>query len=394
MITGPTPAASAPPDGVVAPLSAACDGEAFTKIIAALDFAMAVPVLPTPALPGAVLPVESVAADAPPLPETDPVAAAQQLLAMATPRSLKAQMDRAGEGSEPAEQEQDPDPDSTTPAGSPVPDPSVPQPISIAATPTPLKPATDQPGDAQVQIEGEARSPAMKAPLPPPTLSPSNGKGDGAQHLLRALAPLLDEPGVRPALPARERPTAGKPLPPPIDTLAPIVATPTFAPQLTAPALDVSQPLAAPEATAEAVAIERQLDLAQDGEWLDQLARDIARSAGEAGPLRFRLNPETLGSLHVEITPDRGGAAIRLTTDTEAARTIIADAQPRLVAEARAQGVRISEAHVDLSSQQGSADQRHRQQLFEQAPPRTARLLQEERTSDGKPTARGSELYA
>jgi len=41
---------------------------------------------------------------------------------------------------------------------------------------------------------------------------------------------------------------------------------------------------------------------------------------------------------------------VRLTADTEAARTIIADARPQLVAEARAQGVRIAETHVDLGS--------------------------------------------
>ena len=38
-----------------------------------------------------------------------------------------------------------------------------------------------------------------------------------------------------------------------------------------------------------------------------------------------------------------------MTVDTEAARQILTDAQPRLTAEARAQGVRIAETHVDLS---------------------------------------------
>ena len=38
-----------------------------------------------------------------------------------------------------------------------------------------------------------------------------------------------------------------------------------------------------------------------------------------------------------------------MTVDTEAARQILSDAQPRLAAEARAQGVRIAETHVDLS---------------------------------------------
>lgn len=151
-----------------------------------------------------------------------------------------------------------------------------------------------------------------------------------------------------------------------------------------------SQPLGAGE-----LAIEHQLDMAHEGEWLDQLARDITRSAGSDGsPLRFRLNPENLGSLRVEITQDRGGAAVRLTTDTEAARTIIAEAQPRLIAEARAQGIRISEAHVDLGGQTASGDPRRQNAAFEEAPLRTARSLQDQGEGDGKPTPDRSERYA
>lgn len=94
---------------------------------------------------------------------------------------------------------------------------------------------------------------------------------------------------------------------------------------------------------------ERKLDLARDGQWLDRLARDIARSAADDSPLRFRLHPQTLGSLHVELQQGDRGTAVRMTVDTEAARQILTDAQPRLAAEARAQGVRIAETHVDLS---------------------------------------------
>ncbi|MDP8913773.1 MAG: flagellar hook-length control protein FliK [Pseudomonadota bacterium] len=150
------------------------------------------------------------------------------------------------------------------------------------------------------------------------------------------------------------------------------------------------QPLDAAE-----LVIEHQLDMAHEGEWLDQLARDITRSAGsDSSPLRFRLNPENLGSLRVEISQDRNGAAVRLTTDTEAARTIIADAQPRLIAEARAQGIRISETHVDLGGQTASGDPRRQNAVFEEAPLRTARSLHEDGEGDGNPTPGRSERYA
>ncbi len=119
-----------------------------------------------------------------------------------------------------------------------------------------------------------------------------------------------------------------------------------------------------PNATADANQINvadsltrHHLDIAKDSQWLDTLARDIARAAQHDTQLRFQLNPEHLGSLKVELVNGANGTSVKLTADTETARAILADAQPRLVAEARAQGLRISEAQVDLSGQ-GSA-QRH-----------------------------------
>jgi flagellar hook-length control protein FliK len=99
--------------------------------------------------------------------------------------------------------------------------------------------------------------------------------------------------------------------------------------------------------------INHHLDLAKDSEWLDTLARDITRAAQSDAKLRFDLNPEHLGSLKVELLNGTNGTSVKMTTETEAARAILADAQPRLVAEARAQGLRISEAHVNLGGQGG-----------------------------------------
>jgi flagellar hook-length control protein FliK len=152
--------------------------------------------------------------------------------------------------------------------------------------------------------------------------------------------------------------------------------------------------VAEPQLDAGEFAIERQLDVSAEGEWLDSLAKDIARAAGEGSTLRFKLNPENLGTLRVEITPQANGSMVRLTADTDAARAIIADAQPRLIAEARAAGVRISETHVDLSGQNASADPRRQNAAQEEAPIRTARFLRDGEESDGKPTRSQSERYA
>jgi flagellar hook-length control protein FliK len=166
--------------------------------------------------------------------------------------------------------------------------------------------------------------------------------------------------------------------------------------------LEVSRPsetmleplMAEPQLDPSEFAIERQLDVSAEGEWLDSLARDIARTAGEGGTLRFKLNPENLGTLRVEITPQANGSVVRLTADTDAARTIIADAQTRLIAEAKANGVRISETHVDLGGQNPSGDPRRQNAAFEEAPIRTARFLRDQEESDGKPTPSKSERYA
>ena len=77
----------------------------------------------------------------------------------------------------------------------------------------------------------------------------------------------------------------------------------------------------------------------------------------------------------VDIRATSGGVAIRLTVETEGARSIIADAQPRLMAEARAQGVRVAEAHVDLAGARDHAagDQRRHEDGRQNATIRTAR---------------------
>lgn len=147
-----------------------------------------------------------------------------------------------------------------------------------------------------------------------------------------------------------------------LNAVAPASANGPAAPEaqrgLAAPALP-GQPApapmpgpAAPAAPAEAV-VAHHLDLAKDGAWLDRLAQDIARSADPNGSLRFTLAPERLGRLDVQLSAAADGTAIRLTTETREAHRIVADAQPRLVAEARAQGLRVSDTQVDLDRRGG-----------------------------------------
>ncbi len=97
--------------------------------------------------------------------------------------------------------------------------------------------------------------------------------------------------------------------------------------------------------------MQRHLDVAHDGAWLDRLTRDIVRSADRDHGMKFQLNPERLGALQVEIGRSGDTATVRFTAETEAARALIADARPALIAEAKAQGMTIADARVDLSAQ-------------------------------------------
>jgi hypothetical protein len=136
---------------------------------------------------------------------------------------------------------------------------------------------------------------------------------------------------------------------PRLDGAPPVSAGP-FAAPAAGPEVRPTSETPAPLSGVDQVAT-RQLDLARDSQWLDRLATDIARTAGKDGTLRFNLHPQSLGSLAVEVRHAGDGVSVRLTAETDGARAILADAQPRLAAEARAQGVRIAETHVDLGGQ-------------------------------------------
>lgn len=143
------------------------------------------------------------------------------------------------------------------------------------------------------------------------------------------------------------------------------------------------------------------LDLAGGSEWLEQLSEEIDRATDGSGPLRFRLTPESLGELKVEISQSDRGAIVRMTVATEAAQAALADAQPKLAAEARAQGVRIAESQVDLAGNQAQQHQQGRESARQQAatadqPLRAARAAGSASTGTHAPaaTSRPAERYA
>lgn len=181
-------------------------------------------------------------------------------------------------------------------------------------------------------------------------------------------------PAVQPAMPQTASRAAERPaMPTAVPTrtrgeTAPIVRRTVTEPrrrteQLTADAMPsaiIQRAVEAPRAPLNAIAdtappqgdtvIAQTLAIARDGVWLDTLARDIARSADSGADLHFKLEPQNLGALTVAIAQGDEGASIRLTAETATTRDILRDAQPQLIAEARAHGLKVSETHVELEN--------------------------------------------
>jgi Flagellar hook-length control protein FliK len=99
---------------------------------------------------------------------------------------------------------------------------------------------------------------------------------------------------------------------------------------------------------------ERYLDLARDSLWLDSLTRDIVAAGMDQDRLSFRLRPENLGRLDVDLAHVDGDLSVQITASTDDAAKIVAAAQPRLFEELRAQGIRVSGGDVASSNHQQS----------------------------------------
>ena len=349
------------------------------------DFAAQIPALPgLPVQPAALLPEAIVESVAPAVPSPD--------AAMTDETD-----DKAGA---PENQADTPDADQAAPAAVVI--PFLPVQSAVPAPQGPPAVSADQavpPRSQEIAVVGLAGTPRRPAgdpgpaktglPLPLPAVTDApEGRTKTAENQTDAPQDQTDATAIEAAVkellqrkqgpakqvaaaPKGQQPESARPEAAPVPTqaqpqtqpqaqpVAPVAILAPAAPEQLQPVLAPPVPQPAPlkaEAAATAdgtrttdLAIERQLDLARDAQWLDRLARDIARAGSDDQPLRFRLHPQTLGHLQVELQQGDHGTAVRLTVETEAARQILADAQPRLAAEARAQGVRIAETHVDLS---------------------------------------------
>lgn len=196
--------------------------------------------------------------------------------------------------------------------------------VATIVPPQPSTPLETDPAPAQPAIQGISVQQAASVAVPPATR--------------RTAATDVATP-IRADREPRKRGDGVVPETPPIAFTQRATETPRAA------AADATTALV--EGKGDAV-VQQVLTIGRDNAWLDSLARDIAKTAGTGNDLHFRLNPQHLGALSVAIAQSDDGASIRLTADTETTRTLLQDAQPKLIAEARAQGLKVSETQVDL----------------------------------------------
>ncbi|WP_436810624.1 flagellar hook-length control protein FliK [Sphingomonas sp. DT-204] len=101
------------------------------------------------------------------------------------------------------------------------------------------------------------------------------------------------------------------------------------------------------------------LDTRRD-DWMGQMIEriEMIRDEGGAREARIRLAPDALGKVDVAIRHDGDGVHVQLTADTPAARTLLADAAPRLAEMAESRGLKLGGTGVDSGNPQAQPDGR------------------------------------
>lgn len=119
------------------------------------------------------------------------------------------------------------------------------------------------------------------------------------------------------------------------------------------PAVGVSQPstpLTTPPVTGFGLAgalSQQVVDLGVSGQWIEDIAHQIASIGANPGHGSFKIASANLGAVQVDITPGAFGSDILMTADSDAAQSVLARESDRLVHDARLASVRIGDVRVE-----------------------------------------------
>ena len=89
------------------------------------------------------------------------------------------------------------------------------------------------------------------------------------------------------------------------------------------------------------------VDMGVSGQWIDDIAREIASVATNPGHGSFRIASEALGAVRVDLTPGKNGSDVLMTVDNDAARAALSSETDRLMQDARLASVRLGDVRVE-----------------------------------------------
>lgn len=316
-----------------------------------------------------------------PAPEAAAAAAASLLIAVATPRATATPSKPPADTAIKSDTKTDAEHSDANPATDAV--------VVTVALPDPVQPASPAVVAVAAAIVATA-SPAQGAPEAPA------GAENAAPRLAAAvILPDTARPAARPAkaelaTPVRDVAPAATPQTVRPEAAAALISSAKPIAESSRPAIDTGASMAvlfgqpATNGTVPAADIaratpvtERLLDMGSDDQWIAQLAADIAATKSETGDLSFRLMPRHLGRLDVAMKMEEGGAiSMKLDTQHEATATIVQAAQPRLVDDLRQQGVRVADAQVTHTPAETGRQQQQPQGQGRQAAPGASHLIE------------------
>lgn len=90
----------------------------------------------------------------------------------------------------------------------------------------------------------------------------------------------------------------------------------------------------------------------RDSAWMDALIEriDLLRETGGADFTRIRLSPDALGTIEIQLGTEGEQVDVRFMAESEATRSLLADAAPRLQELAESRGLRLIQSGVDTGA--------------------------------------------
>ncbi|MPT49285.1 MAG: hypothetical protein E2598_12860 [Sphingobium sp.] len=123
-----------------------------------------------------------------------------------------------------------------------------------------------------------------------------------------------------------------------------------------------------------AAALNQQvIDLGVSGQWIDDIAREIASISANPGQGSFRIASPHLGGVKVDLMPGTHGTDIRMTVESELAHAALQKDQSRLLQDAELAALRIGDVRIerapasDTTRNESHANGQHQGQATAQA---------------------------